>query len=29
MANTAIQWDAEAKMLGADPAATVSLDRSA
>ncbi len=29
MTNTAIQWDTEAKMLGADPAATVSLDRSA
>jgi hypothetical protein len=28
MANTAIQWDAKAKMLGADPAVTVSLDRS-
>ena len=29
MTTTAIQWDTEAKMLGADPTATVSLDRSA
>lgn len=29
MTAAAIQWDTEAKVLGADPAATVSLDRSA
>jgi hypothetical protein len=29
MNTTAINWDIEAKMLGADPTATVSLDRSA
>jgi hypothetical protein len=29
MTTTAIQWDSEAKMLGADPTATLALDRSA
>jgi hypothetical protein len=29
MSTTAINWDTEAKMLGADPTATLSLDRSA
>jgi hypothetical protein len=29
MSTTTINWDTEAKMLGADPTATVSLDRSA
>jgi hypothetical protein len=29
MSTTAIQWDPEAKMLGADPTATLALDRSA
>jgi hypothetical protein len=29
MITTAIQWDTEAKMLGADPTATLSLDRAA